>query len=306
LNNGQNAKSGFSRVLDLIPATAGIPIFKQVGVTASNHGFATSILTTFLSIACGGTIVFLSSLYLRHWLTGGVKQGSARALLTFVLPIGLAAVLLIASAFVSNKQEVDVLALLIGTDTSVKTYTSSQPATGLAPAAITADEVKKVGIALSDDAMRSARQGCLDNGGSEQLCAELRGDVKSRVVSLGEENIGVVDLTMSLGRRIVAHVVRVMAIRGTELVSVSCARQGTAAPITLESSPCSDEIKKRIQLSAGSPGYNPRDRAQLAEHLKECDIRPGEPYDAKNVTKADKRDVPCNVFDQFDAELTAP
>jgi hypothetical protein len=46
--------------------------------------------------------------------------------------------------------------------------------------------------------------------------------------------------------------------------------------------------------------YDPHDRVQLAEHLKECNIRPGDPYAGTGRVIADRRNIPCNPFDRFD------
>jgi hypothetical protein len=47
--------------------------------------------------------------------------------------------------------------------------------------------------------------------------------------------------------------------------------------------------------------YDPKDPAQLAEHLKGCSHQPGEPaYLAKDRIVADVRNIPCSPLDKFD------
>jgi hypothetical protein len=60
------------------------------------------------------------------------------------------------------------------------------------------------------------------------------------------------------------------------------------------------QIHAQDSLTGMQSCYDPHDPAQLAGHLKECKIKPGDPYAGVGAVVADRRDVPCNVFDQFD------
>ncbi len=62
---------------------------------------------------------------------------------------------------------------------------------------------------------------------------------------------------------------------------------------------------KTHPTNPGCPAYNPHDPAQLKEHLAECAPTPNAPEEWKrSPAVADRRGIPCNVFDQFDEAPT--
>ena len=78
----------------------------------------------------------------------------------------------------------------------------------------------------------------------------------------------------------------------------------TTAAVAVDAPQCPPgERPAKDNLTSAASCYNPHDAAQLAEHLKECaPLNVGGRY----TTVADRRNVPCNPFDQFDNDCPSP
>jgi hypothetical protein len=130
---------------------------------------------------------------------------------------------------------------------SIIVQTSSQNADAATDNDITTDEVGRWAAYFNEQGLQEARKACVEKRGGS-VCDQITGDETHEVSRKDGRKVAIIHLRVhaSVGDTAFAgRVVRVMALKGNELVSVACFRAGDE-PLEPTMSPCAEEIKRSL------------------------------------------------------------
>lgn len=244
-------------ILDLIPGAAALQ-FSRVFLPSLHLTALEAGISAFLG--CNAAIVLC--VLLRTLAAKITRNRTVANVWGVVASLGLSAALIVGAAFaetpsptggeVSKQSDAPngdfaraVSHAVSVRDDSVIVKTFVQNAEGASDADITAEEVGRWAAFLIKQAGLGAQRACVENGGDASTCAQIYGDEKHKVIQKDGRNVALIRINTHLGDTIAGRVLRVVALKGNELVSVACFRAGDK-PIEPTMSPCAEEIKKSL------------------------------------------------------------
>ena len=127
---------------------------------------------------------------------------------------------------------------------SIIVQTSSQNADAATDNDITTEEVGRWATYLNEQGLQDARKACVEKRGGS-LCDQIIGDETHEVIRRDGRRVAIIRLRVRIGNNISSRGLRVIALKGNELVSVACFRAGDK-PLEPRMSPCAEEIKRSL------------------------------------------------------------
>lgn len=247
MNINHTTKRDYFTILDYFPGGSAALLCK--GLSIGFHGTPLmSALVTGLYVTLGFAVGFTLSVFLRMQLRKVIQNRVGFVLLSLMISLSLSTAFITGAALEpfgsqSHREENRVPPI---PDTSINVSTFMQGANGTTDNDITTDEVGRWASYLLEQSRQPAKQTCLEKGGDENTCSQIKFEETHRVIQSSGRTIAIIQFRSYLGSTTYGRAVRVVGIKGPDIVSVTCVRDGIDLPLAPTMSPCAEQIKKDL------------------------------------------------------------
>ncbi len=254
-------------ILDFIPGASAaqlcgkLPIY--IHLSALEAG-----ASVYLVMTAGFAAAFTMSFLLRTLASKAVQNRTIGNVLGVIVSLGLAMAFVTATVLVeapshsktgvssqsgAHNSTDDPVTRAVGhamntADSSIIVQTIAQDAGGATDDLITTDEVGKWAAYVMKQAQQNAKKTCSESGGDANTCSQITGDETHEVILKDGRKVAIMRINSLVGKTTAGRVLRVGALKGNNLVWVSCIRVGDK-PIEPRMSPCAEEITKSLGLT---------------------------------------------------------
>lgn len=246
MNEASNKKPYSRANLNFIPGAAAGWLRKKL--TSGFHGSpGIAMLVAGISILVGSYVGYMISSLARNQLTKRLSSHIAVVGVKIFVPafitITCIAIAVTASAAGTNQatQKQGIKSALDHGQTLTRTVI--QNAEGLTDQDITMSLLSSWASTLLLQGIHKARETCLKQGGSEAKCNTINSSETHSIVHVPGRNIGLIHFRVYIGTTTLYNAARLIGIKGTKMISVSCLRAG-AAPVSLHDVTCASEVYK--------------------------------------------------------------
>jgi hypothetical protein len=226
--------------IDFLPAAVGASQTIKLSQLYVGTPMASGVLAGLFAILGFGVILAISSA-IRLRATSCLRTKPMQATVSIAVSVSLAIALVIPAMLLHQSISDTSPRIPFQAPQGLKVLSTFQDAEGMTDEQVTPETASIWATAVLQSAQTLGKQGCLDQGGTVAGCQNLRWTESHSVISNDQQKIVLINIEAIADAHVHARMVRVLSIKGKQMVSVACARFDDI-PVTVYSGPCADEI----------------------------------------------------------------